>query len=245
MSKNVPYRRIASYKSQAPNEDLVDGVNRALGSVFDSFSPGGLNLQTDTNIEIKTIDVTVPSPWIQVSSFANAWVNFGGAAPNAQYMRRYDGTVQLRGVVATGVIGAAAFVLPPELVPHTAIQLASTSNGAFAQITITTAGAVIPNIGSNLSFSLACSFMPANNRSTPLDCYPINVKTRFQRPPAAVLAIKNTRIGQDGLWSPNVALMPSWRFIRSNGKPTVQIIDIPGLEHGTRQKVDIMIIGGK
>ncbi len=86
-------------------------------------------------------------------------------------------------------------------------------------------------------------FMPVDNRPLPLSCFPVDVKVDSKSPPKAVVTISNRRLGEDT--RPTCpALNPSWRFINGRSGPTVQILDIPGLEYGCKQTIQIAIIGG-
>lgn len=88
--------------------------------------------------------------------FANSWVNYGtGTFGDVEYRKHTNGMVQLRGVMKSGTIGAAAFTLPSGYRPAAVNNVqAVASNGAFGRVSITSAGVVDPTDGSNVWFSL-------------------------------------------------------------------------------------------
>jgi hypothetical protein len=69
-----------------------------------------ISLQKNTNIETKTVDITVPDPWITLPPVAPWTV----AAPNApvQIMKTYDGMVIIRGFVTTGLLATQIANIP-------------------------------------------------------------------------------------------------------------------------------------
>lgn len=86
-------------------------------------------------------------------AFTNAWVNWG--APNfaAGYWQDPFGFVHLQGVIKTGVVGSAAFTLPPGLRPAaTAGPYAVVSNGALGRVDVGADGTVTPIAPSNNTY---------------------------------------------------------------------------------------------
>lgn len=81
-------------------------------------------------------------------AYTNAWTG------SAQYWFDREGNVWLGGSITTGTIGLSAFTLPVGYRPAVARRLSVTSNGAFGELLVNTDGTVVPNIGSNVSFSL-------------------------------------------------------------------------------------------
>jgi hypothetical protein len=86
-------------------------------------------------------------------------------------------------------------------------------------------------------------FMPSSNAPVPMTCFPVNVKTRFKTPPRAVVALRATSGDKDSKRASGAPLVPFWRFINSTEGPTVQILNIQGLEYDSKQKIDLVIIG--
>lgn len=92
--------------------------------------------------------------WTDVTSFTGGWVNYGGAYGDAGYCVDLFGWVHLRGLIKSGTVTSAAFTLPAGYRPDARVVLSAVSNGAFGQVDVTTAGDVIPMVGSSTSFSL-------------------------------------------------------------------------------------------
>ncbi len=97
-----------------------------------------------------------PTTWTAVA-FAGGWANLGAPAQVAQY-RRVGDEVQLRGVIAGGTIGLAAFTLPAGFRPPATLYGAQASNGAYGQMSVTAAGVVTPMVGSAVWFSIDARF---------------------------------------------------------------------------------------
>lgn len=95
-------------------------------------------------------------------TLTNGWANFGAPNGNASYYRDQFGVVRLAGVIKSGGIGSAAFVLPANCRPAATVRLATESNGALGVLTVDAAGNVTPATGSNVKFSLdGVTFMVA------------------------------------------------------------------------------------
>lgn len=87
-------------------------------------------------------------------AFTNSWANYGSGFSTAAFRRR-GGVVRLKGVIATGTIGQAAFTLPVGYRPNETLLLPSLSNSAIGRIDVTAAGLVVPQSPSvNTSVSL-------------------------------------------------------------------------------------------
>lgn len=96
------------------------------------------------------------TPWT-APTLLNTWANLGGAWQVAQFRRSMD-MVQLRGVIAGGVIGTVALTLPAGFRPRADVAFPTTSNGAFGSMTIATNGNVTPTVGSAVAFVVHCQF---------------------------------------------------------------------------------------
>jgi hypothetical protein len=94
--------------------------------------------------------------WTAVT-YTNSWVDFGGSLNVVQY-RKCGDKVEIRGMMKSGTINLTAFTLPSGFRPPADIQFAQASNGAYGQLNITSTGAVVPQIGSNVSFGVNCAF---------------------------------------------------------------------------------------
>ena len=77
-------------------------------------------------------------------AFANSWVNWGAPYFNAAYWKDPLGFVHLRGVIQSGVVGSAAFTLPPGFRPAGTVLLATISNNAIGRVEVANTGTVTP-----------------------------------------------------------------------------------------------------
>lgn len=93
--------------------------------------------------------------------FSNSWVNLNSTTgEKASYTKDASGVVHLRGIIASGTVGQAAFTLPAGYRPIGRRQFAvNTSPNAFGMLEINPSGAVIPQTGSNTYFYLDCSWV--------------------------------------------------------------------------------------
>lgn len=97
--------------------------------------------------------------WI-APSLINSWANFGSGNANVGYMKR-DGIVHLKGLVASGTIGAAIFTLPVGYRPAESRNYGTVSNGLFGYCGVLANGNVTANAGSNTWFSIDGISFPA------------------------------------------------------------------------------------
>lgn len=98
--------------------------------------------------------VVVTQPFIFPAAFLNGWAPFGGIYNTPGYWKDALGVVHLRGLMAGGVVGSPAFVLPAGYRPTATELIGVASNGAFGVLGIDNAGNVTPSIGSNIWFGL-------------------------------------------------------------------------------------------
>lgn len=94
-------------------------------------------------------------------AFTNAWANFGGGFNNAGFWKDADGTVYLQGMISAGALTTAAFTLPVGYRPAGNLDKSTAANGAFGFMVISTTGTVVPQVGSNVWFSLEGVFFKA------------------------------------------------------------------------------------
>ena len=87
--------------------------------------------------------------WI-APTFGTDWGNYGGSYNTAGYYRDGDGVVHLRGLVTGGTYGDSAtlFTLPIGFRPEGRKLFSTITDNNFGRLDITTAGQVIPYIGS-------------------------------------------------------------------------------------------------
>jgi hypothetical protein len=82
-------------------------------------------------------------------AFTNSWVNFAGGWVPAAFWRDPLGFVHLRGLIKSGVVGSAAFTLPPGFRPKENEPFVAISNGAIGRVDVLTDGTVVPASPSN------------------------------------------------------------------------------------------------
>lgn len=103
------------------------------------------------------VSINFTPVWNKVapSLLTNGWVNFGSGGENAQYCKDVMGWVHLRGLIRNGTLGLSAFTLPVGFRPAAPnLFMRVSSNDTSGQVKITSAGEVIPHLGSNLWFQL-------------------------------------------------------------------------------------------
>lgn len=84
----------------------------------------------------------------------NGWKEWGDGYNPAGYMLDGLGFVHLRGLIKLGTMHSPAFQLPPGFRPAYDEYMATIACHAFAAVTTTSAGNVIPREGVNTWFSL-------------------------------------------------------------------------------------------
>lgn len=221
-------------------KSIVAGVNYLALNYYNITTGNSIDLQSFSNIQVKQIQLNVTNPWIDAIPQGD-WY---GKGCQVKLAKLYDGSVQMRGFILGGTYGTPAFILPQDMRPSSSYQIPCVSNSVFNTLGINTNGQVIPGgTGTGLTF-IQHRFMPSNNRNQPLPCFPVNVKTRFKASPVGVVAIRNSKTQKLAQKPINAPVTPSWRFVNIDGQPTVQILDIQGLEHDCKQKVTILILGG-
>lgn len=91
----------------------------------------------------------------QTPTLINSWVNFGGGFNTAQYFKDEVGIVHLKGLIKTGTLASAAFVLPVGYRPVLDGYYGTICAGDIAsRLVIGSNGNVIPSTGSNAWYSL-------------------------------------------------------------------------------------------
>lgn len=119
-------------------------------------------LRGDNTEKVVTLADLQPGPW-QAPALVNSWVNFGSGYQDAGYYKDQFGIVRLRGMIMSGTVGAACFVLPVGYRPAARVLLSTISNGAAGRVDVYTTGEVAPISPSanawvsleNLSFRVA------------------------------------------------------------------------------------------
>ena len=91
-----------------------------------------------------------------VPTLLNLWVNEGGSNQTAGYYKDNFGVVHLQGILSTGTVGAAMFVLPLGYRPTLDEIYTVPSNGAYGQLIVQqSTGNVTLQVGSNVYASLS------------------------------------------------------------------------------------------
>lgn len=85
-------------------------------------------------------------------AFLNSWVNFGSNWQDAGFSRDGFGWVHLRGIIKSGVVGSAAFMLPPGYRPALSETFIVRSNGTTGGVEVLADGSVIPVAPSNNTY---------------------------------------------------------------------------------------------
>lgn len=132
----------------------IDAFERSIDSIT-----GGNLLSLTENWRLINFGL---EDWL-IPSFLNSWVNVGSPYKNVGYRKSADGLfVYLCGVISSGVIGSAAFILPSNYRPTNTCILSTISNNAVGRVDVDNSGNVIPVLPSvntwvsldNLKFSI-------------------------------------------------------------------------------------------
>lgn len=134
---------------------LFDELNNALSVVriFQDYRNRIEDLENQFEAQRPIPVFPVPEQFI-APTLINSWVNFGGGFNSAGYYKDPFGIVHLRGMISTGTLTSAAFILPLGYRPVATELFAANSNDAMGRLTVDASGNVVPRIGSNVFFSL-------------------------------------------------------------------------------------------
>lgn len=91
--------------------------------------------------------------WI-APTMQNGWITFDTTFNPPGYYKDSLGIVHLRGMMKSGTLNVTAFTLPVGYRPAFKVLMATISNQALGRLDVTTDGMVIPNMGSNIYFTL-------------------------------------------------------------------------------------------
>lgn len=188
-----------------------------------------------------TATVTVPTDWVAVTAFSNAWVNFGATNEAAAYRKTADGSrVEINGCIRSGVIGATAFTLPAAYRPTLNYGFAVASNGAYGQLDVGSTGAVSPSVGSNVYFYLAGWWRPADTAPIPASCWPVRLACALPARPNAVLLAEAIETGSGARV---VAANPDWDWETQQGVNFVIINNVPLLPPAATYDLTFLVLG--
>jgi hypothetical protein len=121
--------------------------------------PLGTDPIADGDDSIKALAERVETIWTgawTAATLLGGWGNHS-AGEYAGY-RLVGGTVELRGLIASGAIGQACLTLPTALRPAKDRYLVTASNNLFGMIIAYANGNVVPAVGSNTWVSLDVRF---------------------------------------------------------------------------------------
>lgn len=235
----------AASSERTPDERIqtgLDGTNESLGRLK-RLTANGISVFNNTNCEKLEFEVSMPDCWNYVTAYQNGWTDFGGGE-RAAWMKHPDGTVEIAGNISSGAVGTTAFVLPEPCRPASTRSYATNSNAAFGALFVLTDGSVKPAVGSPISFSVNCRFLAKDPRPPRYSCFPVNCATRLPKAPVGVIVIKAKSEGeQSQSIGPQVFAVPEWRYINSNGSPTIQILNIAGLPYSRKTRLTLIAFG--
>lgn len=147
-----------NFDGSTPSDTLTLGPEARFVAIREQGSTGG------TPLTATQIDNAIAQGFRCYSSDREVKRTVGAGAPAATYANGWTGTAQywfdregvfwFGGSITTGTIGLSAFTLPVGYRPSVAKRFGVTSNGAFGELLVNTDGTVVPNVGSNVSFSL-------------------------------------------------------------------------------------------
>jgi len=224
--------------------NITESVNLLNDAVSNQTRQAGVSLVAGGQVEVITVKVTVPDPFIRVAAGAmlNGWVNFGTTQETMGYRKHPSGLVEVQGVIKTGTIGLPAFTLPTTFRPQYDMRYACTSNGAYGELGVSQLGAVTPFVGSNVSFWMRALFTAKDPAPMIPSCFPIQVKTNLPK----VVGVFVVNVGSTA--SPQVndgsAMSVSWDMSNVNGHKSVKISNIQGLAYNRDSNITLMLIGG-
>jgi hypothetical protein len=132
---------VGAFEGLADGVEYIKKLKQRLDDLTVAVTPEALHYAGDVT------DPVAPA-------FTNSWVNYDADRPAGFY--RHGGRVYLTGIIKSGVMNATALTLPTGYRPSAVSGLIfpAVSNGALGVITVTSAGFVVPNIGSNVYFCL-------------------------------------------------------------------------------------------
>ena len=143
--------QLAKYVREVIAQQLPDHLPGL--TVDDLIVAGSLNVTGVATFNRKLVNVGASG----APPFTNSWANFGGGYAPAAFWKDDAGIVTLEGMIASGVIGVSAFVLPPGFRPDKSRVYPAWSNSTLGLVQVTSSGQVQPlavGTASNASYSL-------------------------------------------------------------------------------------------
>lgn len=90
-----------------------------------------------------------------VLSTSNSWVYFGSDYAQPAYLVDKMGVVHVRGLIKSGTFINTAATLPVGLRPLNGLIFPAATSAAYGRVDVTSAGAIVPQVGSNTYFDLS------------------------------------------------------------------------------------------
>jgi hypothetical protein len=243
--------------SRITREDLkdapawVDTLLQVLNPALDRTSTAltrGLSLADNLNATVVTVDVVGPlNPWTD-ATLQNSWVKYPDVFAPIGYRIEAPRRVNLRGVVASGTLTAAAFTLPTGYRPEYDVLFGTESNSAHGTGRIKAAtGEVIPFAGSNVWFSLDnISFDAASPAAAPArpagQGWPVLVKHGLNSVSGLqILKSEDLTAGFSATTTISARGVPEWRPGSKSG--VLEILAIDGLTAGRKYRLTLLVWG--
>jgi hypothetical protein len=146
LTANGPY--VASWSARDHIATPANSAYLWASISFYNWTGGPANAWVD-EVYVSPVSYTFEAP-----TLLNSWVAFGGAFNPPVFMRNLDGTCTIGGSAKSGTMSAAIFTLPLGCRPGVEMRFPVSSNGAYGEISIDTAGNVVPVAGSNTRVQL-------------------------------------------------------------------------------------------
>ena len=119
---------------------------------------GGRHVKTCAGRNVVEGSVSYPDTGLITPTLLNGWVDYGVVYSPVSYSRK-NNVVTIIGLVKNGTIGLDIFTLPVGFRPPVQyLGATTTSPNVHGRLDVRTDGGVLPAVGSNVWFSVACSF---------------------------------------------------------------------------------------
>jgi hypothetical protein len=238
----IPRTRTLKVEDFPEQSAWIEPIIRALndGSTQTSSALSkALTFGENFNATVQAVEVTLKPDW-QTPALTNSWAAFGGGYQAPQY-RRVGDTVEIRGAVAGGTIGLAAFTLPSGYRPPAGLEVATVSNSLFGVLGVGATGAVTPAVGAVVSFWLGCSFA-VESPPIPNGAFPVKFSHKLANgaKPNGCLVLQVADLTSGGRSPLSASGFCGWR---PNG-PEVVVDDVPGLYAGRKYSITFLVTGG-
>lgn len=235
-------------------EPLVRLLNPVLQDLTSATS-AQLSLADNLAVSLKTIDVTVPDPWvtIQPSAMLNGWAQWTGSdTPAPAYRKTFAGKTEMRGLllIPSAAPTSIAFQLPAAYRPTAIRTMATTTNASHARVSVNSNGNVsFPVCPADSFVSLECSFDAASTSPLPATCWPQTLAWDFSGPCVGVVALAALPLDPNNKGVPLSGVsvfsgLPSWEQTSQQGKTVIKINDVPGLAPNRSYRISFLCWAG-